>query len=86
MNIENKYIVDGIDIRRTYDGDYIVFTIPTQHFKIASLDELTNERFEIEIERQKQYEKDTSKLFSFSKEMDECVLEELKKYVATYKK
>lgn len=86
MNIENKYIADGITINKTNDGNYIVFTIPTQHFKVTSLDELTNEMFEKEIERQKQYEKDTSDFFSSSKEMDGYVLEELKKYAATYNK
>ena len=62
MNIDNKYIVDGLTIDRKWDGEYSVFTVPTQHFSINSLDELTNERFEIEIERQKQYEKYSSEL------------------------
>ncbi len=47
-----EWIKDGIDIRKTNDG-YIVFTIPTQHFGIKDLDELTPERFEKEVERQK---------------------------------
>lgn len=62
MNIDNKYIVDGLTIDRKQDGGYMVFTISTQHFSINSLDELTNERFEKEIERQKQYEKNSSDL------------------------
>ncbi len=61
MNIDNKYIVNGITINKTKDG-YKVFTIPTQHFNITSLDDLTNERFEQEIERQFKYEKDSSEL------------------------
>ena len=61
MNIDNKYIVNGITINKTKDG-YKVFTIPTQHFNITSLDDLTNERFEQEIERQLKYEKDSSEL------------------------
>jgi hypothetical protein len=44
-NIDNKYIIDGISIDKTKEG-YRVFTIPTQHFNIVNLDELTNERFE----------------------------------------
>jgi hypothetical protein len=44
-DIDNKYIIDGISIDKTKDG-YRVFTIPTQHFNIVNLDELTNERFE----------------------------------------
>jgi len=46
-----EWIKDGIDIRKTNDG-YIVFTIPTQHFTITELDELTPERFSKEVERQ----------------------------------
>ena len=61
MNIDNKYIVNGITINKTKDG-YKVFTIPTQHFNITSLDDLTNERFELEIERQLKYKKDSSEL------------------------
>jgi hypothetical protein len=44
-NIDNKYIIDGISIDKTKDG-YRVFTVPTQHFNISNLGELTNERFE----------------------------------------
>jgi len=60
-NIDNKYIIDGISIDKTKDG-YRVFTIPTQHFNIVNLDELTNERFEDAIKRQQKYEKDSSEL------------------------
>ncbi len=59
MNIDNKYIIDGITISKTKE-EYRVFTIPTQHFNIVNLDELTNERFEQEIKRQEQYERDSS--------------------------
>jgi hypothetical protein len=59
--LDNKYIVDGITIDKTNYG-YRVFTIPTQHFNIVNLDELTNERFEDEIKRQQKYEKDSSEL------------------------
>ena len=63
MNIDNKYIIDGINIVKTKEG-YRVFTIPTQHFNIVDLDELTNDRFDLEIERQKKYEKDSSELIN----------------------
>ena len=39
-----KFIEDGINIRKTNEG-YEVFTIKTQHFKISSLNDLTEERF-----------------------------------------
>ena len=51
-SIDNKYIVDGLSIDKTKNG-YRVFTIPTQHFNINELDELTNERFENEIIKEK---------------------------------
>jgi hypothetical protein len=60
-NLDKQYIVEGITIDKTKEG-YRVFTIPTQHFNIVDLDELTNERFEHEIKRQQKYEKDSSEL------------------------
>lgn len=62
-NIDNKYIIDGIIIDKTKEG-YRVFTIPTQHFNIVDLDELTNERFEMEIKKQKQYQAESSEMIS----------------------
>jgi len=47
-----EWIKDGIDIRKTNEG-YVVFTIPTQHFNVKELDELTPERFSKEVEIQK---------------------------------
>ena len=61
--IDNKYIIDGITINKTKDG-YRVFTIPTQHFDIDNLDELTDDRFDLEIQRQEKYEKDSSELIN----------------------
>lgn len=82
-NIDNKYIIDGISIDKTKDG-YIVFTIPTQHFNILDLNELTNERFEQEIKRQEKVidvESEIFKLFyeDTNKEFEKEVIEELKK-------
>jgi len=62
-NLDKKYIVEGITINKTKEG-YRVFTIPTQHFDIVDLDELTNDRFNYEIKRQEQYEKDSSELIN----------------------
>ena len=45
-----EWIEDGITIRKTNDG-YQVFTIPTQHFDISDLSELTPDRFKVEVER-----------------------------------
>ena len=57
-----EWIKDGIDIRKTNEG-YVVFTIPTQHFNIKELDELTPERFKAEVEKQKQHEEWETELF-----------------------
>jgi hypothetical protein len=46
-----EWIEDGITIRKTNSG-YQVFTIPTQHFDINDLNELTPERFKAEVEKQ----------------------------------
>ena len=54
-SIDNKYLYDGIIIRKK-DKGYGVFTIQTQHFDIVNLDELTNERFQQEIEKYKDEE------------------------------
>ena len=46
-----EWIEDGITIRKTNNG-YQVFTIPTQHFDIKELNELTADRFKSEVEKQ----------------------------------
>jgi len=46
-----EWIEDGITIRKTNMG-YQIFTIPTQHFDIIELSELTPERFKVEVEKQ----------------------------------
>lgn len=57
-----EWIEDGITIRKTNDG-YQVFTIPTQHFEIKELDELTSDRFKAEVEKQKQVREWETELF-----------------------
>jgi len=57
-----EWIEEGITIRKTNDG-YQVFTIPTQHFEIKELDELTTERFKAEVEKQKQVREWETELF-----------------------
>ena len=39
-----EWIEDGITIRKTNDG-YQVFTIPTQHFDVKELADLTPDKF-----------------------------------------
>jgi hypothetical protein len=42
-----KWITNGITITGDASKGYCVFTIPTQHFNVKSLDELTPARFEM---------------------------------------
>jgi hypothetical protein len=60
-----EWIKDGIDIRKTNDG-YFVFTIPTQHFEIKELDELTPAKFTEMVERQKHFRELEAQLFKES--------------------
>lgn len=62
INELKEWIEDGITIRKTNDG-YQVFTIPTQHFEIKELDELTPDRFKAEVEKQKKHEEWERDLF-----------------------
>lgn len=55
MNELKEWIEDGITIRKTNDG-YQVFTIPTQHFEIKELDELTPDKFKAMVQTQKQFQ------------------------------
>lgn len=57
-----EWIEDGITIRKTNEG-YQVFTIPTQHFDIKELDELTADRFKAEVEKQKKHKEWETELF-----------------------
>ena len=46
-----EWISEGITVSKKTNG-YRVFTIPTQHFDINDLSELTAERFKVEVEKQ----------------------------------
>jgi hypothetical protein len=46
-----EWIKDGITIDKKNNG-YRVFTIPTQHFDVIELSELTPERFKAEVQKQ----------------------------------
>lgn len=61
-----KYIENGISINGNSKDGYEVFTIPTQHFKISSLEDLTVEKFEEMIKRQEEHEKLESELWRLS--------------------
>jgi hypothetical protein len=73
-----EWIKDGIDIRKTNKG-YQVFTIPTQHFDIVELSELTPERFKIETERQKKHSEWQAELLglAFGKRVEAGLFDDL---------
>jgi len=69
-----EYIKNGITIDGNPDDGYTVFTIPTQHFKIDNLDELTKWTFENEIRKQKEHDELTSEIF---KEVQNVINQEI---------
>jgi hypothetical protein len=60
-----EWIEDGITIRKTNDG-YQVFTIPTQHFDVKELNELTPDKFREMVLKQEQFQKLQNELLSAS--------------------
>ena len=58
-----EYIKNGITIKGNPLDGYEVFTIPTQHFKMDSLHQLTPETFENAIQKQKELDELTSEMF-----------------------
>ena len=74
-----EYIKNGITITGNPDDGYTVFTIPTQHFKIDSLHQLTKWTFENEIRKQKEHDELTSEIFKeVQKEIDQEILNQLR--------
>jgi hypothetical protein len=66
MNEILKYIETGITINGNPKDGYTVFTIPTQHFKISSLEELTPSKFEEIINLRKEQQKMEDELWRLS--------------------
>ena len=74
-----EYIKNGITIDGNPIDGYTVFTIPTQHFKMDSLHQLTPETFEREIQKQKEHDELTSEIFKeVQKEIDQEILNQLR--------
>ncbi len=73
-----EWIKDGIDIRKTNDG-YVVFTIPTQHFEIKELDELTPDKFIAMVERQNHFQELENELLgkAFGKRVEAGLFKDL---------
>jgi hypothetical protein len=73
-----EWIEDGITIDKKTNG-YRVFTIPTQHFDINELSELTPERFKAEFERQVKQEQWQAELLglAFGKRVEAGLFKDL---------
>jgi hypothetical protein len=74
-----EYIKNGITINGNPIDGYEVFTIPTQHFKMDSLHQLTPETFEREIQKQKEHNELAFEIFKeVQKEIDQEILNQLR--------
>lgn len=78
-----EYIKHGITINGNPIDGYTVFTIPTQHFKIDSLHQLTPETFENAIQKQKELDELTSEMFKevfkeVQNEIDQEIINQLR--------
>lgn len=62
------WIEGGLSIDRRRDGGYKVFTIPTQHFDIETLADLTPERLKFETEHQAKYQELVTEYFKLKPE------------------
>ena len=78
MNELKEWIEDGINIRKTNDG-YQVFTIPTQHFEIKELDELTPDKFREMVLKQEQFQELQTQLLgdAFGKRVEAGLFKDL---------
>jgi hypothetical protein len=66
-----KYAKEGISIQGDPVKGYTIFTVPTQHFRISSLSELTSERFEEAQRAWKELEEmQNQSLSEFNKSLD----------------
>ena len=78
MNELKEWIEDGIDIRKIKDG-YQVFTIPTQHFEIKELEELTADKFKEMVQRQNHFQELQNELLgaAFGKRVEAGLFDDL---------
>ena len=65
-----KYVGESFSINYERNKNrFCIFTIPTQHFYIESLGELTPERFDLEIKKEKENQELTIKMMSMAYEL-----------------
>ena len=74
-----EYIKDGIVISGRPNKGYAVFTTPTQWFDLDKLEDLTPQRFQEEIQKQKEHDELVSVVFKeVQKEIDENIINQLR--------
>ena len=73
-----EWMEDGITIRKTNDG-YQVFTIPTQHFDVKELNELTPDKFKEMVLKQEQFQELQNELLglAFGKRVEAGLFKDL---------
>ena len=73
-----EWIEDGITIRKTNDG-YQVFTIPTQHFDVKELADLTPDKFREMVLKQEKFQELQNELLglSFGKRVEAGLFKDL---------
>jgi hypothetical protein len=73
-----EWIEDGITIRKTNDG-YQVFTIPTQHFEVKELGDLTPDKFREMVLKQEQFQELQNQLLgkAFGKKVEAGMFKDL---------
>jgi hypothetical protein len=78
MNELKEWIEDGITIRKTNDG-YQVFTIPTQHFDVKELADLTPNKFREMVLKQEQFQELQNELLgaAFGKRIEAGMFKDL---------
>ena len=78
MNELKEWIEDGITIRKTNDG-YQVFTIPTQHFDVKELADLTPDKFREMVLKQEQFQELQNELLglAFGKRVEAGMFKDL---------
>jgi hypothetical protein len=78
MNELKEWIEDGITIRKTNDG-YQVFTIPTQHFDVKELADLTPDKFREMVLKQEKFQELQNELLglAFGKRVEAGMFKDL---------
>ena len=74
-----KYVGEAFSINYEQNQNrFCIFTIPTQHFYIESLSELTPDRFDLEIQKQKEHQTLTTRNLNEVFELRDKLINQMK--------